>query len=276
MKNITAHFDISPQGMLCDGILSFSDNTITVTIEGNSKQFNIDGIKEAVQYTDVGCGHLELIPKDGKADGSDNIHICRFSMSCVVEICEYTKVINHLIETGELLDINNADSPVCPKCHRHYFRGMNICMFCVKKSYVFARAFGYFKPYSKTVFLTGILLAVANILSAIMPLFNSVLIDDYLVPTQDAQPYFQSRATGIVVIVVAMVLTFILSKTITIFTARISNRIGSRFSNDLRNIVYDKIQELSLTSMSKRSAGNLMHRVTNDTERVKEFFIQQG
>ena len=38
------------------------------------------------------------------------------------------------------------------------------------------------------------------------------------------------------------------------------------------NIVYEKIQELSLTSMSKRSAGNLIHRVTHDTERVKEFF----
>ena len=276
MKNITAHFDISPQGMLCDGILSFSDNIITVTCDGNSKQFNIDGIREAVQYTDVGCGHLELVPEDGNADGSDNIHICRFSMTHVVEIGEFTKVINHLLETDELLDINTADSPVCPKCHRHYFRGMNICMFCVKKSYVFARAFKYFKPYSKTVFLTGVLLAIANVLSAIMPLFNSILIDDYLVPTKDAQPYFESRATGIVAIVLAMVFTFILSKAITIFTSRISNRIGSRFSNDLRNIVYNKIQELSLTSMSKRSAGNLMHRVTNDTERVKEFFNQQG
>ena len=276
MKNITAHFDISPQGMLCDGILSFSDNIITVTCDGNSKQFNINGIREAVQYTDVGCGHLELVPEGGKADGSDNIHICRFSMTHVVEIGEFTKVINHLLETDELLDINTADSPVCPKCHRHYFRGMNICMFCVKKSYVFARAFKYFKPYSKTVFLTGVLLAIANVLSAIMPLFNSILIDDYLVPTQDAQPYFESRATGIVAIVLAMVFTFILSKAITIFTSRISNRIGSRFSNDLRNIVYNKIQELSLTSMSKRSAGNLMHRVTNDTERVKEFFNQQG
>ncbi len=276
MKNITAHFDISPQGMLCDGTLSFSDNVITVTYEGNSEQFNIDGIREAVQYTDVGCGHLELVPKDGNPDGSDNIHICRFSMSCVVEIGEFTKVINHLIETGELLEINTADSPVCPTCHRHYLRGMNICMFCVKKSYVFSRAFGYFKPYSKTVFLTGILLAVANILSAIMPLFNSILIDDYLVPTEGAQPYFESRTTGIIAVVLAMVFTFILSKAITIFTSRVSNRIGSRFSNDLRNIVYDKIQELSLTSMSKRSAGNLMHRVTHDTERVKEFFNQQG
>ncbi len=276
MKEITAHFDISPEGKHCDGTLLFKDGIITLTLDSQEQQFNIQGIKEAVQYTDVGCGHLELVPVDGAEDGSDNIHICRFSMSCVGEMGELTKVINHLLETGELLEINTADLPVCPKCHRHYLRGMNICMFCVKKSYVFSRAFKYFKPYAGTVFITGILLAIANILSAIMPLFNSMLIDHYLVPVDGATPLFESRSTGILVTVALMVVTFTIAKVITMFSARISNRIGARFSNDLRNIVYSKVQELSLTSMSKRSAGNLMHRVTNDTERVKEFFNQQG
>ena len=276
MKEITAHFDISPMGEHCDGTLSFKDDVITLSQGSSEQKFNIQGIKEAVQYTDVGCGHLELVPVNGADDGSDNIHICRFSMSCVGEIGEFTKVINHLLETGELLEINTTDLPVCPKCHRHYLRGMNICMFCVKKSYVFSRAFTYFKPYATTVFLMGILLAIANVLSAIMPLFNSMLIDHYLVPVEGAKPLFESRSTGIAVTVLLMVLTFAVSRVITMFSARISNRIGSRFSNDLRNIVYEKVQELSLTSMSKRSAGNLMHRVTNDTERVKEFFNQQG
>lgn len=276
MKEITAHFDISPAGKHCDGTLLFKDGIITLSLDSQEQKFNIQGIKEAVQYTDVGCGHLELVPVDGAEDGSDNIHICRFSMSCVGEIGEFTKVINHLLETGELLEISTADLPVCPKCHRHYFRGMNICMFCVKKYYVFSRAFKYFKPYAGTVLLTGILLAISNILSAVMPLFNSVLIDHYLVPVDGVTPLFQSRTTGILVTVLLMVLTFAVAKVITMFSARTSNRIGARFSNDLRNIVYEKIQELSLTSMSKRSAGNLMHRVTNDTERVKEFFNQQG
>ena len=276
MKEITAHFDISPMGEHCEGTLSFKDGVITLSQGSSEQKFNIQGIKEAVQYTDVGCGHLELVPVNGADDGSDNIHICRFSMSCVGEIGEFTKVINHLLETGELLEINTTDLPVCPKCHRHYLRGMNICMFCVKKSYVFSRAFTYFKPYAATVFLMGILLAIANVLSAIMPLFNSMLIDHYLVPVEGAKPLFESRSTGIAVTVLLMVLTFAVSRVITMFSARISNRIGSRFSNDLRNIVYEKVQELSLTSMSKRSAGNLMHRVTNDTERVKEFFNQQG
>ena len=90
----------------------------------------------------------------------------------------------------------------------------------------------------------------------------------YVAPTAEATPFFQSRATGVISIAVIMAVLFALSQVLNIFSSRISNKIGSYFSSDLRNIVYEKIQELSLTSMSKRSAGNLIHRVTHDTERV--------
>ncbi len=276
MKKIIAPFDISPTGDFCNGTLSLANGMLTKSLNGKEEKFNITDIEEAVQYTDVGCGKLELKPKGGAPDGSDNITVCRFSMSCVAGIGELCKVINHLLETGELLEINEADLPVCPKCHRHYFRGMNMCMFCVKKGYVFSRAFKYFKPYAKSLIITGLLMAFANVITAIMPLFNSILIDDYLVPTEGSTPYFESRATGIMAIAAIMIALYFISRVIVVFSNRISNRIGSSFSRDLREILYSKIQELSLTSMSKRPSGNLIHRVTSDTERVKEFFNQQG
>ena len=276
MKKITAHFDISPQGDYCDGLLFLEDNVITVKLDGKEKQFNMSDIEEAVQHTDIGCGRLELRPKNGNSDGRDNLTVCRFSMNHVVEIGEFCKVINHLIETGELLEINSEELPICPKCHRHYFSGMNICMFCVKKSYVFSRAFKYFKPYTKPLIVTAILMALANVITAITPLFNSILIDDYLIPSKTASPFFESRVAGIASIAGIMVALYVLSKVIVIFSNRISNRIGSCFSRDLREILYAKIQELSLTTMARQSAGTLIHRVTSDTERVKEFFNNQG
>lgn len=276
MKTNTVHFDISSEGKVCDGTLTLSDGYIIKSSDGKEEKFNIDGISEAVQLTDIGCGRLELKPVGGNDDGSDNIPVCRFSMTCVGEIGELVKVLNHYFESGEFLEMDTADLPVCPKCRRHYARGMKVCMFCVKKSYVFSRAFGYFKPYAKSVVGAGLLLTLANILSAIMPLFNSVLIDDYLVPTADATPFFESRTTGIIAMAILMSVTFALSKAINIISSRVSARIGSKFSRDLRDLVYSKIQELSLSSMSGKSAGNLIHRVTRDTERVKEFFNQQG
>lgn len=276
MNKNTVTFDISPEGLVCEGTLTLRDGYIIKTLDGKEEKFNIHGIKEAIQITDVGCGKLELKPENSAEDGSDNITVCRFSMACVKEIGELVKVLNNYYESGELLDINTDDLPVCPKCHRHYPRGTNACMFCVKKSYVFSRAFTYFKPYLKSVVGAGLLLAIANILSAIMPLFNSILIDDYLVPTANASPYFSNRATGIIVIALVMTVTFALSRFISIWSARVSAKVGSHFSFDLRRLVYEKIQALSLSSMSGKTTGNLIHRVTRDTERVKEFFNQQG
>ncbi len=276
MKNKTVHFDISPQGKACNGTLTLCDGYILKVLDGKEEKFNIDGIEEAIQLTDIGCGKLELKPKGAKSDGSENITVCRFSMSQVGEIGELVKVLNHYFESGEMLPLNTDDLPICPKCHRHYPRGMNACMFCVKKSYVFSRAFTYFRPYLKSVIGAGLILTIANILGAIMPMFNSVLIDHYLVPVENAEPFFESRTTGIIAIAVLMTLTFALSKALSIVSNRITNRVGSNFANDLRKLVYGKIQELSLSSMSGKSAGNLIHRVTKDTERVKEFFNQQG
>ena len=276
MENKTVHFDISPEGKVCNGTLTLCDGYILKSLDGKEEKFNIAGIEEAVQLTDIGCGKLELKPNGAKDDGSENITVCRFSMSKVGEIGELVKVLNHYFESGEMLQMNTDDLPICPKCHRHYPRGMNACMFCVKKSYVFSRAFTYFRPYLKSVIGAGLVLTLANILGAIMPMFNSVLIDHYLVPVENANPFFKSRATGIIAIALLMALTFALSKSLSIASNRITNRVGSNFSNDLRNLVYGKIQELSLSSMSGKSAGNLIRRVTKDTERVKDFFNQQG
>lgn len=276
MNISTVHFDISPDGKVCNGTLTLSQSILTKNLDGKEEKFNINDFCEAVQLTDIGCGKLELKPQNAAPDGSENVTVCRFSMSCVGEIGELVKVLNHYYESDELLEMNTDDLPVCPKCHRHYPRGINVCLFCVKKSYVFSRAFTYFKPYVKSVALSGILLTIANILGAIMPLFNSILIDHYLVPVENADPYFQSRTTGIVAIALLMAVTFAISKVINIFSSRISVRVGSQFSKDLRELVYGKIQELSLSSMSGKTAGNLIHRVTRDTERVKEFFNQQG
>ena len=176
MKN-TVHFDISSDGKVCEGTLTLCRNYILKSLDEKEEKFYIDNIAEAVQITDIGCGRLELRPTGSAEDGSDNITVCRFSMTCVKEIGELVKVLNHYFESGEFLEINTDDLPVCPKCHRHYARGMNVCMFCVKKSYVFSRAFTYFKPYLKSVIGGGLLLALANITAAIMPLFNSILID---------------------------------------------------------------------------------------------------
>ncbi len=277
MKTISVQFDLRGDNTLCDGALTFGGGYFTAACDGGEPRcVPAEGIAEARQFTDVGCGRLELVPVGAPADGSQNITLCRFSMSCVVSVGEFCKVVNHYIKTGELLSIAVTEQSICPTCGRHLIEGLDVCLFCVKKGYVFSRAMTFFKKYLPLVLFSGTLMIIANLLSTIVPIFNQKLIDDYISPTAGATPYFDSPTKGIAVLALLMCGTFAVGKVFSMFSARISNRVGSRFSNDLRLMVYDKIQCLSLSSISKKTSGNLIKRVTRDTEVVKEFFNQQG
>lgn len=277
MKTLFVKFDLGNDGALCDGTLTLENDNFIVSYEsGGSFSVPFNGVKEARQFTDIGCGRLELIYENTPDDGSENVLLCRFSMSCVVQIGEFSKVVNYYIKSGELLEISDVERPVCPVCGRHLIEGIGVCLFCVKKGYVFSRAMSFFKKYLPFVIFSGVLMMLSNFLSAIMPLFNQKLLDNYIAPAPDAAAYFDSPVKGIAVLATLMGASFAAGRVLGIFSARISNRIGSKFSNDLRIMVYDKIQRQSLCSVSKNTTGNLIKRITRDTEVVKDFFNQQG
>lgn len=273
----TVRFDMRFDSTFCEGTLTLCNGLVEMCLDGDSTVFSLENVREARQFTDIGCGRLELVPADAADElGTDNIPVCRFSMSCINEIGEFVKVINHYLRSGEQLEISKADSRVCPGCGRHLPDGIDVCLFCVKKTYVFKRAFTYFKKYTPQMIFSGILLTFASAASALVPVFSKILLDDYISPSSDATPYFDSAVKGIVMTVLMMGAAFLAGQVLTVISSVMSNRIGSRFSHDLRTLVYDKIQILSLSSISKKTSGDLIKRVTRDTENVKDFFNQQG
>lgn len=275
-EEIRVTFDLSPDGAYCDGTLLLTKQGVTVSGSAPDLFVPLENVDSAVQYTDIGCGRLELKARGHAENTEMNIFLCRFSMSKVFEIGEFVKVLNHVLETGVLEEIKAESLPICPKCHRRLLKNMDVCLFCVKKSYVFRRAFTYFKPYLKSVIAAGLILTLSSVINSALPLLNSNLIDNYLIPTAKAKPYFSSRAEGVAVLAVMMAVFFALSQILSIFSSRLSNRIGSHFSNDLRLLVYSRIQALSVASIASRPSGNLIKRVTRDTEKIKDFFNEQG
>ena len=200
MKTVSVQFDLCGDNTLCDGTLSFGDGCFTV-VQNGGQPFSVPAAKiaEARQFTDIGCGRLELVPANAPSDGSENIPLCRFSMSCVVPVGEFCKVINHYLQSDELLDIALTEHAVCPTCGRHLIEGLDVCLFCVKKSYVFTRALRFFKKYLPLVVFSGVLMVIADLLSTVVPVFNQKLIDDYIAPAANASPYFDSPTKGIAV-----------------------------------------------------------------------------
>ena len=57
---------------------------------------------------------------------------------------------------------------------------------------------------------------------------------------------------------------------------RTVNKVSSSFSDMLRRMTYDKVQNLAVSSMSRKTSGDLLKRITQDTSKVRDFIIERG
>lgn len=113
------------------------------------------------------------------------------------------------------------------------------------------------------------ILTLSSALFLLVPIFNRYLIDNYLRP-------MTGTLSQILMLVGAMSLARAINMVTFIFSSRIYNRSSIEFANHLRKITYEKIQKLSLSSLSKRTPGDLIRRVSDDTNNIKNFMSDGG
>ena len=113
---VKASFDLAPDGSLCSGVLLFDGQTLTAAVGENIIFTSPLHGGELNIRTYSGCGMLEAVPENPSDDMSDCLAVCRFSMTCVNEIGEFVKVVNHYLRTGKETEISTKDFRVCPKC----------------------------------------------------------------------------------------------------------------------------------------------------------------
>lgn len=278
-------FDLTGDGRPCDGELTFDDGVLTAAIDGSEVfRRGVDDAAELKQFTDIGCGRLELVLKapDGKAGEAaalpdeENVRVCRFTMSMVNQAAELCKLVNYYIETGHTGQIAHTEKNRCEKCGRPLMADIEVCMFCVDKGYIFRRSLDLMRAFWKKFVLSGLISALSNIFYAAMPFISRLMMDNYLSPNETANPFFDSPATGVLVLTGIIILTRTFGEVLYIISSRISIAAGCRFTDYLRKLLYEKIQKLSLSSISKKTSGDMLKRVTRDTAQVKDFLLNQG
>ena len=268
----TVSFDLNPAGKLCNGQIGFADNHLFIEIDGQEvAQHSLNDVAELTQFGDVGCGRLELQLKGHETQ--HNIALCRFSMSCVHEIGELCKIVNHYLQTGEQAQIKPAMLHRCETCGRRLLPGLSLCLFCADKRGIWRRAIRSFTPLRPAIIKSSLCMLVFDLARAAIPLINGWLIDSVLSPDLDASalPFGLSATHAVWWAGLSMVVLYIIGQFFLSLSLVVINRTSIRYSDHLRRATYDKIQNLSLVSMSRRKTGDLIKRVTGDTETVREF-----
>ncbi len=216
-----------------------------------------------------GCVSLESENSDGE------IELCRAEMHFAPFFRAAAKKLE-AVRKGE-----NIPDPVinrCPKCGQPFPRGMTSCVKCTDKKRLFARLLPYMKPHAWTLLLAGLCLVAVSGISVVLPILNKHIINDYI----NASPIPEDKR-GFILLVVAMAALGLLSAVFVMIRRLLIAGCSKDISVKMREEVYSKIQELSLSGLNRRSAGELIHRVGVDTEELRDFItwllpnlLQQG
>ena len=204
-----------------------------------------------------------------KVDGV-SVRLCRFisgrnqsRYATIVAACEALA----RGETDKVIE-NNEPERYCQKCGRPFVMHTHICPFCQSKKEVYKTLWGMTKGLRLMMLFPLLTAALGMCIQFIVPVLQKSLINDYILyKGERAENWF----TGFVLVVVAIVSFDVISKLLGILQGRVAAISGNRFTRFLRTLLFEKIQMLSMSSVQKKSTGDLMGRINNDVSVVQNF-----
>jgi ATP-binding cassette subfamily B multidrug efflux pump len=121
------------------------------------------------------------------------------------------------------------------------------------------RLLGYALPYRRQLVIVAILVAVGTLSALAGPILLGIAIDRFIIPGELA---------GLAHIAIAMLVIYLLGGVAAVIYGALMVGIGQRLIADMRGELFAHIQTLSMAYHDERSVGDLMSRVTNDTEAI--------
>ena len=252
-------FDMDYNGNSAEGWCAVDAEKIRTYVNGElTREYPTAGIHDPIVHLAIGAAEFYA-----EIDGQP-VLIAYFSRRHSDRFAELARAIKIYNEYGHWTESTADKETVCPKCGRQLIRGTSVCPFCAPKGSVIGRILKQMKPYygSMAIVFGGYVLA--SLLNIAIPMMNQRLVDDHLAPQEG--PLWRA-----LVIVGIIFVCYITSTLVSIYSNRRSSKIGNNFSNDLRTMSYSKIQAMSVSSISKRTPGDLMNRITADTANIQAF-----
>lgn len=206
-----------------------------------------------------------------KVDGISTL-ICQFvsgrnlaRYSVMITACER-------LASGDL-KLCESDEPesYCPKCGRPFVKNTKICPFCQSKTEVYKKLFAMTKGLRFMMLFPLIVTAAALVIRFIVPFFQKTAINNFIT----SQKLDGNIPVEFLLIIGAIVTFDLISRALNVIKSRLSAIAGNRFTRMMRTLLFEKIQMLSMSSISQKSAGDLMGRINSDVSVVQDFITNQ-
>ena len=210
-----------------------------------------------------------------KYDGNTEL-ICRFIT--VRHMPRYTviaKACQLLADKASNEPITDSEPELfCEKCGRPFVKNTRYCPFCHDKKAVYRKLWDMTKGLRLMMLFPLFAALLASGIRFILPAIQKIAINNYITnPTVDIGNSKTLR--HFIAITVCIITMDILQRAISVVQTRIAGISSNRFAKMFRIILFEKIQMLSMSSIQKKSPGDLMSRINNDITTVQNFITQQ-
>lgn len=263
--SLSVHLD--RKGELSEGFAAlFSDRILSVKADGSDPvEIPLAKLDKARFFAYAGACAAEVSVEGEwltfcRSTASDKRNLSQF-VRILCEICD--GVLNP--ENAVFIDRKS----VCEKCHRLLPPGSVTCPRCAEKKGVPRRLFAMMRPQIGWILLSMLLFGLTAICNVILPLIQKELVDGYI---QSEHPEIAMQAIfSMLAVVASMLLVRVLIVAFSVLRNNLLARISKKTVVSLRHMLYSHIQYLSVAGISKRTAGDLIHRVSRDTEILSDF-----
>jgi len=252
-----------------DGYMVFTNKVMYKILDGKLLEKHV--IAKCSDFTtEVMYGNCGFY---AKIDGITTL-ICRFisgrnlpRYSVMVKACE----ILAEEKSGEPIS-NSENERFCPKCNRPYVRGTTMCPFCQSKRDIYIKLWSMTKGLRLMLMFPLLVAVFSLIFQFVVPIIQKNALNNFIQPPDGVE---RGAIEGFVAIVVAIVSIDLFQRALGVIQGRLSAVAGNKFTLMMRTLLYEKIQTLSLSSIQRKSTGDLMGRINNDVGVVQGFITGQ-
>jgi len=214
----------------------------------------------------AGIGALELCDRNGR------LAVWRYT---IARSAAARRLIDRfeLVVKDEPVETEAAGETVCPSCGAILAPGDASCPTCAparasKVASSLFRLSQFARPRAAMILLGFVLTLVSTAASLVPAALTAPLVDDVLIPFEKGQGgHFGMVAWYLFGMTAASILAWLLGWARTYVLAWVSERVSA----DLRNQTYAHLQRLSLEFFGGKRTGDLMSRLTSDTDRICNF-----
>ncbi|MBO7216655.1 MAG: ABC transporter ATP-binding protein [Clostridia bacterium] len=249
-----------------NGIGTMDGNTLCLHSENGDIFYDMTEFTEIRYIPYFGCCAIEGTSGDGVTE------ICRGDMTVSAELQSAAKRLTSFIEGRGIGETDPYAKRYCEKCGRRFAPGSVSCPHCVDKTVLLRRLLPFIKPYILPIALSLLAVFAISAVSMIAPGISRTLINDYItakgIDTGDSKVF-----VGFITLILAMAGTGLLGTLLSVLRSTLVVKASTGLLTDLRKTVYDAIQKLSLAGVSRRTAGELINRVTEDTQVLRDVLV---